>query len=138
MSTENLKWDVAAGRFEFSNDLHITGDLIVTGTISEGGTAVKKTLDWTGAITGSTVWDPTGGTKFVLTNIFVNATADCTVTLFDQTDNTTNRIFKAEMADKQSIEIPFKKPLESATADNILKLTTSAAGGSITVVGYEV
>ena len=137
MASENLKWNESDARFEFSADLYVTGNLIVTGTVSEGGATVKKTLDWTGAVTGSTVWDPTGGTKFVLTQILLNATSDCTVTLFDQTDDTTNRIFKAGMAEMQSIVIPFKKPVESAAADNILKITTSASGGTITVYGYE-
>ena len=138
MSYKYLRWNTTNNRFELNSDVYITGDLILTGTISEGGTTVKKTKDWTGAITGSTVWDPTTGKKFVLTNILINATAACTITLFDGTDSTANRIFKAEMGAKQSIVIPFRKPLESAAVNNILKLTTSATGGQLTVIGYEI
>ena len=101
-------------------------------------TLVKKTLDWAGAITGSTIWDPTAGKKFVIVNIIISCSAACTVTLFDNTDTTANRILKGYFAENGGLVSNFSQPIISSTADNILKITTSAAGGSVTVFGYEV
>ena len=68
----------------------------------------------------------------------MNCSAACTVTLFDHTDDTTNRIFKGSFAQYGGLVSNYTKPRISSTADNILKITTSAASGFITVTGYEV
>jgi len=137
MAYSKLQWRSSENRFEFSDDLYVDGDLIVSGVIYEGGAMKKKTLDWTGVVTGSTIWDPTPGKTWNLTCIVINATDDCTVTIFDDTNSTTNRIYKGKMAALQTVVIPLKPALPGGAADNILKLTTSAAGGQITVFGYE-
>ena len=112
------------------------GNIITTPYISK--TLIKKTYDWAGLVTAQTVWDPTGGKKFVITNIIISCSAACTVTIFDQTDDTTNRILKGYFAANGGLVSNFSQPIISSTADNILKITTSAAGGSLTVFGYEV
>jgi len=101
-------------------------------------TMIKKTYAWAGAVTGQAVWTPASGKKFVITDIILSASANCTVTLFDNTDNTTNRIMKLYLTSNQVVTHNFSIPVTSSTANNVLKITTSAAGGDITVFGYEV
>lgn len=101
-------------------------------------TIVKKTYDWTDAVTAQAVWTPTSGTRFVLTNILISCSGACTVTLFDNTDDTTNRIFKASLAANSSTAIDFTSPVSSSAVNYVLKITTSATGGFLTVYGYEI
>jgi hypothetical protein len=98
---------------------------------------VSKTLDWAGAITGSTIWDPTTGTRFNITDIEIGCSAASTVTIFDETDDTTNRVCKFDLSQYGGVVITYRKVRRSAAVDNILKATCSAAGGYITVSGYE-
>lgn len=61
------------------------------------------------------------------------------LTVFDETDDTTNRVFKLNGAAKGGMAVAFALPVLSATADNVLKYTTgTGAAGSLTVFGYEV
>lgn len=101
-------------------------------------TFVKKTYDWTGAVTAQAVWTPSSGKKFVLTDMYVSVTADLTLTIFDNTDDTTNRIMKLSLKASSGFIDNRSKPFMSLAANNVLKITTSATGGYITVCGYEV
>lgn len=108
-------------------------------TNTDAATLVKKTVDFAANATAQTVWDPTGGTKFVICDIVVSASAAGALTLFDETDDAANRIAKFNFAANGGAVINYRKPVISATADNILKYTTGAViAGSITVSGYEV
>lgn len=105
----------------------------------EAKTLVKKTVDFTASQTAQTVWDPTGGTKFAVVQAIVSFSAAGALTVFDETDDTTNRVFKLNGAANGGMAVSFKLPVLSATADNILKYTTgTGAAGSLTVYGYEV
>ena len=105
----------------------------------ERQTVIKKTVDFTASQTAQTIWDPTGGTKFVVVQAILSFSAAGAITVFDETDNTTLRIFKINGAANGGMAISFSLPVISTTADNILKYTTGAgAAGSLTVFGYEV
>jgi hypothetical protein len=110
---------------------------VVTGQV-DNETFVVKTYDWTSAQTAQDVWTPAGGKKFVICDIVLTVSADCTVTLFDETDSTTLRILKGTFKDGGGVVMNYRKPYVSAAANNDLKITTSATGGFLTVSGYEV
>ena len=84
----------------------------------------------------TTVWDPTGGTKFVITDIFVSATAAGTCTFKDGTAGTTFLV--GSFAAKGGMVSNLQTPIQSTTADNNLTATASAATQHVTVCGYEV
>lgn len=105
----------------------------------ERQTLVKKTVDFTASQTAQTIWDPTGGTKFVVVQAIVSFSAAGALTVFDETDSAANRIFKLNGAANGGMAWTAAIPVISSTADNILKYTTGAgAAGSLTVFGYEV
>ena len=112
-------------------------DSIVARLFVDEQTLVVKTLDWSGAITGSTLWDPAAGQRFNITDIFIGCSAASTVTLFDETDDTDHRVCKFDLSQYGGVAINMRKVRRSAAVDNILKATCSAAGGYITVQGYE-
>lgn len=149
--------DGAAADVHSGNPLPVTGTVAATGPLTNtelratavpvsgtvtdsiaATTFIAKTYDWTGAVTGGTVWQPAGGKKFVICDIVISASGACTVTLFDGTDNTTLRVMKLNTVAGGGISFNYRKPYVSATADNILKITTSATGGFLTVSGYEI
>ncbi len=102
-------------------------------------TAVKKSADFTSSQTNISLWTPTSGKKFVICDIVVSASAAGTITIFDNTNDTTNRIVKLSLADNGGASINYRKPIVSSAVDNVLKYTTdSSIAGSITVSGYEI
>jgi hypothetical protein len=118
--------------------------LSVAGTVNvsdlvQRQTLVKKTVDFTASQTSQTIWDPTSGKKFVVVQAILSFSAAGAITVFDETDDTTNRIFKINGAANGGMAWTAAIPVISATADNILEYTTGAgAAGSLTVFGYEV
>lgn len=88
------------------------------------------------ATTETTIWDPTGGTKFVITDIMVSASAAGTCTLRDNTAGST--IWIASLAANGGFVSNLQTPIQSATADNILTAQASAATQYVLVSGYEV
>jgi len=100
---------------------------------------VKKTVDFTASQTAQTIWDPTTGTKFVITDWVISASAAGTITVFDSTDTTGNRVCKLNIAANGGACKRYKKDFESALLNNVLKYTTGTImTGSITVSGYEI
>jgi hypothetical protein len=118
-----------------------TGAVVVSSgnitTSLEGRTVIKKTVDPTASQTAQTIWDPTAGKKFVITSIVIGCTTAGIITLFDETNDTTNRIAKLDMDANTNGNIIYPLPQESSTADNILKYTTGSFVGYLTVYGYE-
>jgi len=107
-------------------------------SVSKGDTSytkVHKDDQQTTAQTNTTLWDPTGGKKFVITDIIISVDTAMTVTLKDEAAV----IFEFYFAANGGCVINLQTPYESTTADNILKYTTSTNGKtSITIEGYEV
>jgi len=84
----------------------------------------------------TTVWDPTAGTKFVITDILVSCTANSIITFRDGTAGATMGIFA--MLANTTIKMNFQTPLMSAVGDNNFTAQTTAATVAITTSGYEV
>lgn len=87
------------------------------------------------ASSGANVWDPTGGTKFVLTDIIVSTDTAMNVEIKDGA----NVIIKVYLAANGGFVSNFQTPIESTAADNVLSINTSTSGNiSVTATGYEV
>lgn len=120
-----------------SNQLEVA--VMATANDIVAKTMIAKTVDFTASQTGQTIWGPTTGTKFVITDIILSFSAAGAITVFDGTDSTTYRVIKINGAANGGMVCNYRKPYISAAADNILKYTTGAgAAGSMTVIGYEV
>jgi hypothetical protein len=103
-----------------------------------GKTLITKTVDFTGSATGN-VWVPTSGKKFCVTDVVLSFSADGTISVFDSTDTTANRVFKFSGKVGGGAVINYRIPRISSTANNNLNwLTGSGAAGYLTVHGYEV
>jgi len=119
------------------------GEAIVAGTNIIG--AVKKDIvNYTKVVkyvalsgTGeTTIWDPTTGTSFVITDIFVSATAAGTCTLRLNTAGATFLI--ASLAENGGFVSNLQTPIQGAAVNHILTAQASAATQYVTVCGYEV
>jgi len=84
----------------------------------------------------TTLWDPTSGTKFVLTDIAVSASAAGTCTLRDGTAGTT--LWIACLAANGGFVLDLQTPIQSSTANNNLTGQASAVTQYVLVTGYEV
>lgn len=101
-------------------------------------TGTSKDYTWSGAVTAQTVWDPTSGKRFVVTDIHASITTACTLILFDNTDAAGNYLTKGSYANTSSFDKAYSKPYVSSAQDNILKITTGGGAGTVTVWGYEI
>jgi hypothetical protein len=121
-----------------THDLDVRTDgSIVVNNYSDIQNLVYKSYDWTGAVNGASIWTPASDKKFVILDIIISCSVGCTVTLFDQTDNLTNRILKGYFITNGGLVCNYQKGRLSLTNNNILKITTSGSGGSLTISGYE-
>lgn len=103
------------------------------------GTRVTKSVTLAAGETGTTLWDPATGYKFVITDILIAMQESGRVTIFDQTNSAANIVFDGEIYGPPYHFNFQARPWRSATADNILKATTDGdAACTITVHGYEV
>ena len=89
-----------------------------------------------GTTNETTIWDPTAGTKFVVTDIHVSATAAGTCTIRDGTAGAT--IWVASLAANGGFITNLQTPIQSTVADNILTAQASAITQYVLVTGYEI
>jgi hypothetical protein len=106
---------------------------------ARGEPRVTKSVAITASQTGSTVWDPTTGYKFVITDVIINLSVAGDLALFDATNAAGNLVTDGALPIGH-IHLRFQvRPWPSATVDNILKYTSGTnITGTITVHGYEV
>lgn len=98
---------------------------------------VKKYYTNAGAVNDGIVWSPAAGKRFYITDIFVQVSADCTVTLEDDLAAGDDPIWKAELAANSGWSHSFRTPLFSGEDAADLIVTTTAGNVYITVTGYE-
>ena len=101
------------------------------------GGGATKVYDWSGAVTSGEVWSPQAGNRFIVSCMSINASTKCTVTVYDHSDSTVDRLYKGVIAADSTIVIPFPIPRCSRDPDRTLRITTSGAGGYLTVWGWE-
>jgi hypothetical protein len=98
-------------------------------------TKVQKYATASTAQTDTVIWDPTNGTKFVITDILISVDTAMNVHLEDGT----TIIFKWAFAANGGCSTNLQTPFQSASANNNLTYTSSAVGNIyITILGYEV
>lgn len=106
-----------------------------------GSTRVSLRVAVSASGTGTTVWDPTTGKKFVLTTLWVSAKTAGDIQIFDGTDSgntVVTPIVTLTAGGGYIKEWPLDQPYRSAAVDNILKYTTGTViTGSIYVEGWE-
>lgn len=117
-----------------------------------GYTPIHKDAEYTTTQTGTNIWVPTTGRKFVVTDLTITTggTTAGIVTLFQAATGTTAysagttpAIFRGEFAPsataKPGVVKPFPVPYISTTTDHTLHVTTSAAMTVyIQINGYEI
>lgn len=104
----------------------------------ESSTGVKKTVDFTANQTSQSIWVPEGGKRFVITDALVSSSGAGQITIFDETDNTAQRVAKLNLSVNGGWGANYTKPFKSSAVNNTLKYTTGAGiSGSMTIVGYE-
>jgi hypothetical protein len=106
---------------------------------------VHKDASFTNAETGTTLWQPASGKKFVVTDFLITASGatDGLIKIFDETDATGNYLYKGYVnvsaVGTTIICLPLRTPFVSSAVDNILKLTTDAnIDVDIILHGYEI
>src|SRR3990167_1237329 len=128
-------WEVSTLEgVEFANPPHKIGLQILT-----------KPYSFTALQTGTVLWLPTIGTRFAITNLFIQGygPTDGFMTIFDEIDISANYIFRAyfDVSLNNSISIPqnFNVPIIGQAVDNRVRLTTSTAvNGVIIIYDYEI
>lgn len=122
---------------QLKNERELLDRLAYHGPVEDYGGGVTKTYTWGAAATEVDVWVPQTGNRFIISNIIISSVGACTVTLFDDDDDESNRIAKVNLAANTVIEIPFPIPRPSSDPNKKLQVTTSATGGDLTVFGWE-
>jgi hypothetical protein len=121
-------------------DGHLQVDVLSSPT-SNGKVRVSKRVSFGASESGSTVWTPASGKKFVLTQIIVSAKTAGDVEFFDGTDSGNTVIgptLSLLAGGGWSGAWTSDNPYRSAAADSVLKLTTGTGiTGSVYVEGFE-
>lgn len=100
---------------------------------------ILKVVDFSASQTGQTIWTPTGGKKWVITDYEISFSSAGDITIFEDTDTAATRVCKWYGQTRGGVVHAFRKPRQAATADKILKYTSGAGvAGSLMVWGYEV
>lgn len=99
---------------------------------------VKKYYTNAGAVTDGIIWSPAAGTRWFITDIFINVSAAATVTLEDDLAGGDSPIWKAELAANSGWSHSFNTPWFSGEDAADLIITTTAGNVYVTVVGYEI
>jgi hypothetical protein len=84
----------------------------------------------------TTIWDPTAGKKWVITDLIISASAFANVEFRDGTGGAI--WLELYIAENTSVVINFQTPIVSTTADNNFTGQTTAASVYITASGYEI
>ena len=100
-------------------------------------TRVTVSVAITASQTGTTVYDPAAGKKFVITDVMITLSVGGDLTLFDGTDAAANHLLNGTMP-VGFFPLALARPWVSSTADNILKYTSGTGiTGNVQCHGYE-
>lgn len=100
----------------------------------------RKYYTSTGAVTDGIVWSPAAGKRWHVTSLYIQVSADTTLTIEDDLAAGDSALLKGEFKGGSGVVIPFDRayPLASGEDAADLLVTTSAGNVYITAVGYEV
>lgn len=107
---------------------------------SFGNTGIHKDFEFTTQQTATIIWTPASGKRFVVTDLLISSTTAVGFIFFDETNASGNIIYKGNFTNQQGISnVSFRTPYVSNTANNHLRVTTSAAANFSGVLhGYEI
>ena len=104
----------------------------------ESTQGVAKSVNFSPNQTNQSIWAPSSGKRFVLTDIYVSASGAGQINIFDESNTLANRISLLSMGANGRWDHSYTKPRKSSAVNNNLRYTTDAtASGSITTFGYE-
>lgn len=101
-------------------------------------THVKKYYTNAGAVTDGIIWSPASGKRWYVTDIYLQTSADATVTIEDDLAAGDSAIWKAELKAGSGWSHSFTTPWFSGEDEADLIVTTTAGNIYITVTGYEI
>jgi hypothetical protein len=101
---------------------------------------VKKYYTHAGAVTDGIVWSPASGKRWHIVSMYLQTSAEATITIEDDKSGGDEVVWKGEFADNQGMTINFseKYPLASGEDAADLIITTSAGNIYVTITGYEI
>jgi hypothetical protein len=105
-------------------------------TVMKGADTPIRKYVVLGGVGETTLWDPTAGTKWVVTDLIISCTANAGITIRDGTAGATFMTFV--VLANTTLSINLQTPFLSVAADNNLTAQTSAATVAITTSGYEI
>lgn len=103
-----------------------------------GSTKVKKYYTNAGAVTDGIVWSPAAGTRWYVTDIFINVSAPSVVTLEDDNSGGDVVVWSADLAGNSGWSHSFNTPLFSGQDAADLIITSTAGTVRVMVAGYEI
>lgn len=109
-----------------------------TDLVTAGTAHTKKYYTNSGAVTDGIIWSPAAGKRWFVTDLIINVSAACTVTLEDDKAGGDEAVMKFELAANSGISHSFNTPWFSGEDAADLLITTSAGNVYVTVTGYEI
>lgn len=98
----------------------------------------KAHVAFTASLTGQVLRTPTAGKISFIEGFAIQFTGAGALTVFDQTDSATTRVYKGTGAATTQITVCPATPIPTSAANNVLYWTTGAgAAGDLVVWGYE-
>lgn len=93
-----------------------------------------------GAVTDGIVWSPAAGKRWHVVTLYIQTSADATITLEDDKAGGDDPVWKGEIAAKSGVTLSFteKYPMASGEDAADLTITTTAGNVYVTAVGYEI
>ena len=149
-SAQTLRVVIATDQPQLTNKLLVTPDALASGTNYIGliqphkypttDDATYKNIYYTsaGAVTDGIIWSPAAGTRWYITDMIVNVSAACTVTIEDDKAAGDDPRMKFEFAANGGFCKSFRTPFASSEDAADLLVTTTAGNIYITITGYEV
>lgn len=100
----------------------------------------RKYYTSAGAATDGIIWSPAAGKRWHITSLYIQVSADATVTLEDDKAGGDDPVLKGEFKAGSGVPLVFDKdyPLASGEDAADLIITTSAGNVYVTAVGYEI
>ena len=100
----------------------------------------QKVFSNVGAITDGIVWSPPSNKRWNIITMYIQVSADCTVTIEDDKSSGDRQVFKSEFAAKSGsfLVYPEKYPLSSEEDGADLIITTTTGNIYVTITGFEI
>lgn len=100
----------------------------------------RKYYTSTGAATDGIIWSPAAGKRWHVVTMYIQTSADATITLEDDKAGGDDPVWKGEISAKSGVTLSFTEQYPMASGEDAADLTITTTAGNVycTVVGYEV